>query len=141
MIFTSEQVSNGHPDKICDQISDAILTECLKQDKGSRVAVETLIKDDNVVLAGELKTNASIDYENTVRYVLNEIGLNDVSSYKVLNLISEQSPDIAQGVDTGGAGDQGMMFGYATNETPELLPVPYVLATKALKRLRTLKHP
>lgn len=141
MIFTSEQVSNGHPDKICDQISDAILTECLRQDKGSRVAVETLIKDDNVVLAGELKTSANIDFENTVRHVLNEIGLNDVSSYKVLNLISEQSPDIAQGVDTGGAGDQGMMFGYATNETPELLPIPYVLATKALKNLRELKHP
>ena len=141
MIFTSEQVSNGHPDKICDQISDAILTECLRQDKGSRVAVETLIKDDNVVLAGELRTNANVDFDNTVRDVLSEIGLNDVSSYRVLNLISEQSPDIAQGVDTGGAGDQGMMFGYATNETERMLPIPYVLATKALKNLRELKHP
>ncbi len=140
MIFTSEQVSNGHPDKICDQISDAILTECLRQDKGSRVAVETLIKDDNVVLAGELKTNANIDFENTVRHVLNKIGLNDVSSYKVLNLISEQSPDIAQGVDTGGAGDQGMMFGYATNETEEYMPLPYVIATKALLNLKKLNH-
>lgn len=141
MIFTSEQVSNGHPDKICDQISDAILTECLRQDKGSRVAVEALVKGANVVLAGELRTNANIDFENIVRDVLNEVGLSDVSSYKVINLISEQSPDIAQGVDTGGAGDQGVMFGYATNETPEMLPIPYVLATKALKRLRALNHP
>ena len=141
MIFTSEQVSDGHPDKICDQISDAVLTECLRQDKHSRVAIEALIKDYNVVLAGELKTKAKIDSKKIVYSVLDSIGLIDVTLYKVTNFISERSPDIAQGVDTGGAGDQGMMFGYATNETPEMLPYPFILATKALIRLKELKHP
>lgn len=141
MIFTSEQVSNGHPDKICDQISDAILTECLRQDTTSRVAIETLIKNEHIVVAGELTTQAEVDYLAVIRRVLEDIGLDEVNTYKVTNLISKQSPDIAQGVDTGGAGDQGMMFGYATNETEEMLPIPYVLATRALKQLRALDHP
>lgn len=143
MIFTSEQVSNGHPDKICDQISDAILTVYLQKDKTSRVAVETLIKDWNIVVAGEVSSHHVMDEEEVksiVQSKLKEIGLDNVESYLITNFISEQSPDIAQGVDTGGAGDQGMMFGYATNETKEYLPIPYVLATRALQRLRALDN-
>ncbi len=136
MIVTSEQVSCGHPDKICDQIADAIVTECLKNDKNSRVAVECLIKNYDIVIAGEITSTFTPHYENIARDVLKRIGLEDTEKYKVKVLVSKQSPDIAQGVDTGGAGDQGMMFGYATNETPELLPVPFVLATKALTLLR-----
>lgn len=143
MIFTSEQVSNGHPDKICDQISDAILTEYLKKDPTSRVAVETLIKDWQIVVAGEISSSynmQTITLEGIIYNKLIEIGLTDVVKYNITNYISEQSKDIAQGVDTGGAGDQGMMFGYATNETKEYLPMPYVLATRALQRLRALNH-
>lgn len=141
MIFTSEQVSAGHPDKICDQISDAILTECLRQDKNSRVAVESMIKNFDIVLAGELTTTAKVDFERIVARTLHRIGLHGLDHYRITNLISEQSPDIAQGVDTGGAGDQGMMFGYATDETPEMLPIPFVLATRALQRIRDTNHP
>lgn len=141
MIFTSEQVSAGHPDKICDQISDAILTECLRQDKNSRVAVETMIKNFDIILAGELTTSAELDIEKIVAQALYKIRLTELENYRITNLIFEQSPDIAQGVDTGGAGDQGMMFGYATDETPEMLPIPFVLATKALRRMRDLNHP
>lgn len=138
MIFTSEQVSMGHPDKICDQISDAILTDCLKHDKSSRVAVETLIKDDKVIVAGEVTTNHHYDTMAIVKSVLEPLGM---MKFNLIDLIGKQSSDIAQGVDTGGAGDQGLMFGYATDETKELLPLPFVLATKALEKLKELHHP
>lgn len=138
MIITSEQVSVGHPDKICDQISDAIVTECLKFDKSSRVAVETLIKDNQVVVAGEISTRHYFNLENIVRQVVEPLGMKNV---RVTNLLGLQSSDIAKGVDNGGAGDQGMMFGYATDETPEYLPLPYVLATRVLEKLMSLGHP
>ena len=141
MIFTSEQVSAGHPDKICDQISDAIVTECLRYDKNSRVAIETVIKDYNVVIVGELTTKARVEYFTIVRDVLKRIGLSNIGDYKFFVNVSQQSGDIAMGVDDGGAGDQGMMFGYATNETPEMLPLPYAIATDALRRLRDLENP
>lgn len=138
MIITSEQVSFGHPDKICDQIADAILVDCLKHDSASRVAVECLIKDNNVVLGGEITSNHKPDYFDIVSNVLKSVGMHD---FRLKNLIGLQSRDIGQGVDDGGAGDQGIMFGYACNETKELLPLPYVLATKALIYLMDLKHP
>lgn len=138
MIISSEQVSSGHPDKLCDQISDAIVTECLKHDKNSRVAVETLIKDNQVVVAGEVSTKHFFNLEGIVEGVLEPYGMKDIV---VTNLLGVQSQDIAQGVDTGGAGDQGMMFGYATDETPEYLPLPYVLATRVLEKLMSLGHP
>jgi len=142
MIFTSEQVSCGHPDKICDQISDAIVTECLRHDRNSRVAAECLIKDYNIVIAGEISSKHEPDYNLLVSEVLKRIGLEDTDKYKVTVLISKQSEDIAIGVDGNkGAGDQGMMFGYATRETPEFLPIPYAVATHTLKLLREIKSP
>jgi len=141
MKFTSEQVSCGHPDKICDQISDAILTDCLRHDRNSRVAVECMIKDYEVLLAGEITTSYGPDYYTIVQSVLKRIGLPDTERYRITRLISRQSPDIAIGVDHGGAGDQGMMFGYATDETPEMMPLPFAVATRALELLRDLKCP
>jgi S-adenosylmethionine synthetase len=141
MLFTSEQVSNGHPDKICDQISDAIVTDCLKYDKNSRVAVECLIKDYDITIAGEITSSHTPDFKDLTYCVLAGIGLPDVEGYKVNTRISKQSPDIALGVDQQGAGDQGMMFGYATNETREMLPLPFVLATAALVRLKDSRNP
>ncbi len=141
MLFTSEQVSAGHPDKICDQIADAVVTDCLKHDTGSRVAVECMIKDYEIILAGEITSLHIPDYLALAHSVLERIGLPNVDDYHVTALISRQSRDIAAGVDRGGAGDQGMMFGYATDETEEMLPIPYVLATRTLEKLTEEKHP
>ena len=147
-IITCEQVSNGHPDKICDQIADAIVTDCLKNDKDSRVAIEVLIKDSHIIIAGELTSKHKPDYRKLVYEVFERIGFDRIGGMEfnplyagpdIGILVKEQSPDIALGVDKGGAGDQGMMMGYATNETAELLPVPFVVATRFLQLLR--QHP
>lgn len=138
-LFTSEQVSKGHPDKMCDQISDAILDACLRQDQQSRVAIETLIKNYDVVVAGELTTKANIDVNAIVEAVVTDVDAEYSGKYKVTNLIDKQSTDIAMGVDTGGAGDQGIMFGFATSETPEMMPLAWVLATKALRQLDEIR--
>jgi len=142
MLFTSEQVSCGHPDKICDQISDAIVTDCLRHDRNSRVAVECMIKNYDIIIAGEITSSHEPNYRNLVSRVLYRLGLADeADKYTVTAHITQQSPDIALGVDQNGAGDQGMMYGYATDETRQLLPLPYVLACEALDRLRDLRSP
>ena len=141
-ILTCEQVSDGHPDKLCDQIADAIVTDCLQNDPASRVAIECLMKDDQLVIAGELTSNHAPDYRKLVEEVFDRIGRERLGYPELPNLIimvQKQSPDIALGVDKGGAGDQGIMYGYATNETPELLPIPFVVATRFLQILRS--HP
>src|SRR3990170_3398600 len=136
-IYSVESVTSGHPDKICDQISDAILDECLKQDPFSRVAVETFGSHGLLVIGGEITSNAKVDFEKIARQVYRDIGHKD--ELKVVVNVAAQSPDIALGVDTGGAGDQGIMYGYATDETPEFLPRGIVLAhqlTEGLEKLR-----
>lgn len=150
-VFSSESVGEGHPDKVADYISDSILDACLEQDKYSRVACETLVKSNCVVIAGEITTKAKFDYEKVVRKAIAEIGyVNDDDVFHadkvfISNLITSQSPDIAQGVDARkakgkktaeqGAGDQGIMFGYATNETPEYMPAPIMYAHRILTEL------
>ena len=141
MIFSSEQVSAGHPDKICDQISDAVLSDCLMHDRNSRVAVETLIKDNHVTVAGEITSEYEPDIQELVRRVLSARQPAIRDSFDLTVHISKQSADIAQGVDRKGAGDQGMMFGYATDETHRMLPLPFVLATEAISMLQQGNYP
>src|ERR1041384_163657 len=140
-LFTSESVTEGHPDKIADQISDSVLDAILAKDPMARVACETLVTTGMAVVAGEITTKATINVADVTRQTIESIGYTDAAfgfdskTCAVLVSLDTQSPDIAMGVNTGGAGDQGMMFGYATNETPELMPLPIMLAHRLTPRL------
>lgn len=143
--FTSESVTEGHPDKIADQISDAVLDSIMEQDPNGRVACETLVTTGLVFIAGEITTSGYVDLPKVVRDTIREVGYTrakfgfDFETCAVISAIQEQSPDIAQGVDIGGAGDQGMMFGYACRDTEELMPLPIMLAHKLVRRLATVR--
>ncbi len=145
-LFSSESVTEGHPDKIADQISDAILDSVMEQDPKGRVACETLVTTGCAVIAGEITTDCYVDFTNIVRNTIREVGYTrakygfDCDTCAVISTVQEQSPDIAMGVDTGGAGDQGMMFGYSCHETEELMPMPIMMAHKLVRKVSELRR-